>query len=258
MNNLDYKEFYQRNLPHIQPNGATLFITFHLSGALPKQVIEKLRHEQNDLKQLLAKTRSNDQKERDAIKLQFARRRFEIIETSLDREDKGPHWLKDQSIAELVSDALRYRDGKVYRLDAYTVMSNHVHVVFAPLAIAATENQSQSRVGHSEPEYHSMASILHSLKSYTANQANSLLNRKGEFWEHESYDHYIRDSSEWRRIVDYVLNNPVKAGLVQNWQDWPWSYSQPNSAESELGSAWNKLAACSTTFCTARTSGEVL
>ena len=82
MSNLDYKEFYQRNLPHFQPKGATLFITFHLAGALPKHVIEKLRNEQNNLKQLIAKTRSSDQKERDAIKLQFARRRFEIIETS--------------------------------------------------------------------------------------------------------------------------------------------------------------------------------
>ena len=65
---------------------------------------------------------------------------------------------------------------------------------------------------------------MHSLKSYTAKEANKVLNRTGEFWEHESYDHYVRDEAGHERIVKYILQNPVKAKLVENWQDWRWSY----------------------------------
>ena len=65
---------------------------------------------------------------------------------------------------------------------------------------------------------------MQSLKGYTARKANQLLGRSGAFWHHESYDHCVRNSNEWRRIVNYVLNNPVKAGLVDEWEKWRWSY----------------------------------
>jgi hypothetical protein len=73
--------------------------------------------------------------------------------------------------------------------------------------------------------------ILHSLKRHTAREANRLLNRTGSFWEHESYDHYVRDRAEWERIVNYVINNPVKAGLVADWSKWPYSYHRERKEE---------------------------
>jgi REP element-mobilizing transposase RayT len=66
--------------------------------------------------------------------------------------------------------------------------------------------------------------IMKSLKGYTAHEANRLLGRKGEFWEAESYDHFVRDDTELARIINYVLNNPVKAGLVKDWRDWKWNW----------------------------------
>ena len=51
-----------------------------------------------------------------------------------------------------------------------------------------------------------------------------MLKREGAFWQSESYDHVVRNDVELKRIIAYVLNNPVKAGLVENWQDWPYSY----------------------------------
>jgi REP element-mobilizing transposase RayT len=68
--------------------------------------------------------------------------------------------------------------------------------------------------------------ILHSLKSWTASEANTLLNRTGQFWQHESYDHVVRSGEEFDRIVNYVLQNPVKAGLVTNWQEWRWNWKR--------------------------------
>ena len=73
-------------------------------------------------------------------------------------------------------------------------------------------------------EYHSLAVIIQSLKGYTAFKANRLLGSEGEFWAHESYDHWIRNDVEWQRTVAYVLNNPLKAGYVERWQDWEWSF----------------------------------
>ena len=90
-------------------------------------------------------------------------------------------------------------------------MPNHVHALFRPL---------EKSDGH----YHALQTILHSLKRHTARQANKVLGREGAFWQHESYDHVVRDQKEWERIVAYVINNPVKAGLVENWQDWPWTW----------------------------------
>ena len=66
--------------------------------------------------------------------------------------------------------------------------------------------------------------ILQDLKKYTARKCNKLLNRSGSFWQHESYDHVIRNEEELNKIVEYILNNPVKAKLVENPYDWKWSY----------------------------------
>lgn len=91
-------------------------------------------------------------------------------------------------------------------------MPNHVPLVFTPLP---KDNSD---------DYHSLASIMHSLKRYTSRQANKILGRTGQFWQHESYDHVVRDKAELERIILYVINNPVSAGLAQDWRDWPWTY----------------------------------
>jgi len=69
-----------------------------------------------------------------------------------------------------------------------------------------------------------LPTILHSLKRHTAYQANLLLGRRVQFLQDESYDHVVRDEAEYNRIVTYVLNNPVKAGLAASWDKWRWNY----------------------------------
>jgi hypothetical protein len=61
-------------------------------------------------------------------------------------------------------------------------------------------------------------------KSYTAVKANRILKRKGQFWHHESYDHYIRNEDELYKIINYILNNPVKAGLIGDYREWPYKW----------------------------------
>ena len=161
---------------------------------------------------------------------QWKRQWFLKFEKMLDKAQNGPLWLKDERIAKEVAESLHYRDGKVYRLDAHCIMANHVHVVFTPLAIQSTKIDAVDLQDNTPQTnslcYNTLSSIMQSLKGYTARKANQLLGRRGTFWHHESYDHVVRNASEWQRIITYVLNNPVKAGLVNEWTKWEWSYYQ--------------------------------
>ena len=69
-------------------------------------------------------------------------------------------------------------------------------------------------------DLHNLPKIMQSLKRHTARQANLILGRKGSFWQDESYDHVIRNNEEYIRTVNYVLENPVKGGLVSKWEEW--------------------------------------
>ncbi|MDQ1637168.1 MAG: REP-associated tyrosine transposase [Pyrinomonadaceae bacterium] len=209
MSQLDYKASYHRNLPHIQPPGATLFVTFRLAGSLPRVVIAQWQKEQRWLSHL-AKTNPSYHRR---VKDDFERKWFAKFEEILDGAAVGPVWLRDEPIAAIVADSLHHRHGKAYRLDAFSIMGNHVHAVIKPLSVLGDEDLDQS-----------ISAILQSLKGYTSFKCNRVLGREGEFWAHESYDHWNRDNDEWHRIVAYVLNNPVKAGCVKRWQDWRWNY----------------------------------
>ncbi len=212
MGNLDYKPHYRRNLPHIQPPSATLFVTFRLAGSLPRAALDEAAQLKAQLDKDLARIPGPDERRR--REHEFQRQRFARLEKHLDAAETGPTWLRAAPLAQVVADAMRRLDGTVYRLEAYCLMPNHVHTVFAPRQVSQADGSC----------CHSLASIMHALKGGTAYQANQLLGRTGAFWEHESYDHYVRDERELERIILYVLGNPVKAGLVADWQAWPWSY----------------------------------
>jgi len=115
-------------------------------------------------------------------------------------EGMGKCWLREERHARIVADALRFFDGDRYHLSAWCVMPNHVHVVVEPLG------------------EHALPGILHSWKSYTANEINRALHVRGQLWEPEYYDHLIRDECDFHAQVTYVLENPTKAGL----KDWKW------------------------------------
>lgn len=232
MGNFDYKPFYRRNLPHIQPPGATFFVTFHLAGSLPRSVLQQRKSEKSRLLNLKSKSHTAPDEhmafEQKQKYDQWERQWFRKIEKTLDNAQSGPVWLKDDRIAKEVVDSMHYLDGKVYRLDAYCIMANHVHVVFTPLPLQSSQTDAvdldDTGAQTNSLCYNTLSAIMQSLKGYTARKANQILGRRGAFWQHESYDHCVRDSDERRRIVTYVLNNPVKAGLVDEWEKWRWSY----------------------------------
>ena len=200
MSNLRFREFYRRRLPHIQMAGATYFITFRLANSLPVETLESLRAESQKIKNLPAEQAFL------AHEHWFAR-----YDDFLDRIVCGESFLKDGKIADMVAESIKFRNDKIYDLAAFSVMPNHAHLVCTPLE-------------KSTSVFYGLTEILHSLKRHTARQANLLLGRTGAFWQDESYDHIVRDEAELERIIKYVLYNPVKAGLVDDWSQWQWSY----------------------------------
>jgi REP element-mobilizing transposase RayT len=211
MSNLDHRLFHRRHLPHYQPPGATLFVTFRLAKSIPAEPLRRLRDETEHREQKLASIPDPLERARAAYRL--ARRMFGKWDALLDNPASGPFWLRQDNIAQIIAASLRQRDGTIFDLHAYCIMPNHVHVVFQPLSTASGRQPA-------------LPAIMHSLKRFTAREANRRLGRAGGFWQHESYDHVVRDDDEWRRIVTYVIDNPVKAGLAHRREDWRWSYSR--------------------------------
>ncbi len=167
------------HLPHLEKEGGTYFVTFRLADAVrPTRTVSPNR-------------RAIDP--------------ATVTEQAEPPLTLGSCILRRPEVADLVQSALRHFDGQRYRLDAWCVMPNHVHVVFAP---------------HAE---WSLSRILHSWKSYTANQINAVLGTTGTIWESESFDHLIRTPDDWQKFITYTESNPVKAGLCDRPEHWPFS-----------------------------------
>ena len=152
---------------------------------------------------------------------------FVWMDRYLDTTRTGPMYLAQEPIAHVVVESLRR--GVLlghYDLAAYAILSNHVHVLLLP-KIAPSR-------------------LLQSWKGVTARQANLILGRTGEaFWQAEYYDHWVREEGEWKRIVAYIEDNPVKAGLVQRAEDYRWSSASQRAegAETSLGAADTSVCA---------------
>jgi REP element-mobilizing transposase RayT len=197
-------------LPHWEKDNATYFITFRLADSLPQSVLDRIESE----RQAIVKTAVGLRRDLSADeRARIQRLSTPVIERFLDSGAGACH-LQNSTIAEEVANALRYFDGKRYRLFAWCVMPNHVHVV-ARLFPGQT-----------------LATVVHSWKSFSAKRANRILGINGVFWQKEYYDHLIRSEGEFERAIRYVNENPAKARL----KDWKWVWvggwdTHPTAAE---------------------------
>ncbi len=201
-------DFHRRNLPHIQPLGGTFFVTYNLAGSIPKEVLARWAAEYEEQKSAILRTSENKDDDLERLgKLDFAKR-----DKFFDSYTGGNHYLKSDSLAQIVADTLHYWDNKCLELYSYCIMSNHVHVAFRLFGEEEID----------KPRY--LQEVMHSIKLFSASQCNKLLGETGAFWQHESYDRLVRNSAELKRIMIYIANNPVKAGLCSEMKDWKWSY----------------------------------
>jgi putative transposase len=178
-----FKGWYaSKNLPHCDAPGRTQYISYRLADSMP------------------ASRRSEWEA---FLELEDESEKLRKIEAYLDRGYGACH-LRDARVAEVVQGNWWHHDGMKYRLLAWVVMPNHVHVLY-------------------EAWQTPMGEVLKSWKSYTAKEANKLLRTQGTFWAEDYFDRFVRDEKHLQRVVRYIENNPVKAGLARTPEEWVWS-----------------------------------
>ena len=204
--------FFRRNLPHWQPLGASFFLTYRLAGTLPRQTLSVLEEERERLDSLPRECAYSPKE----WQMRIERQLFARWDECLDR-DTRIQWLADPRVAAVVRDNLYHHAGSKYSLLAYVIMPNHVHILIKPEPAWERRFEDESRAMY---ERGPLSATLHSLRSYTAKEANRILGRTGVFWQGEAYDHWVRNNAEFERIVYYIESNPVNAGLVACAEDW--------------------------------------
>ena len=212
-----FKSFYRNRLPHLAPVGGCFFVTFRLSNSLPNAVYNKIVAEYT--KALKAPQTSEDSVANDIL-IKTYNKYFHQIDSLLDQETKG--LLQKEEIAKIISDRLDLFDGKYYNLIAYSIMPNHVHVL---LDFGLQVINEDGLVANEKPNHYvQLDQVMRLIKGDTSFMINKKLNRSGQLWAKDSYDRLVRDLKEREHVIRYILDNPVKARLVNGWKEWPYTY----------------------------------
>jgi Rad3-related DNA helicase/REP element-mobilizing transposase RayT len=183
-------------LPHWTKQGGVYAVTFRLADSLPTHVLQEWQR----AREAITATASQMNRPLSADEL---KRLDELHSEKVDRYLDAGHGscaLKRADVAQLVASTLEKFDSAQYRLLSWSIMPNHVHLVLQPLG------------GIELPR------TMHSIKSWTAKEANKILGKTGPFWQAEYYDHLIRDDAELVHHAEYAFRNPEHAGL----NDWAW------------------------------------
>jgi REP element-mobilizing transposase RayT len=167
---------YRRRMPYMDAPGLPVFVTWRLFGSLPPE----RAFPNEDLSTGEA---------------------FAAFDRLLDNAREGPMHLRRPEIARLVCDSLAH---PACTLHAYTVMPNHVHVLWTPSI--------------------SLATLIGKVKGATAHAANLVLGTTGKpFWQADYFDRLVQTAEAFVKIQHYIEWNPVKAGLVARPEDFEWS-----------------------------------
>jgi len=195
------------NLPRWQCNDAIYHISFRLADSVPQSVCERWLRERECL---IASAKQHGKEFSEETERETERKAqylySEQIEKYLD-VGYGKCYLNKTEIARLVANSFTHFDNMRYRLHAWCVMPNHVHVIVEAM-----------------PD-HDLSKIIHSWKSYTAHRANEILGLIGTFWQKDAYNHIIRSKKEYFFQMQYVWENPEKATL----HNWPWRWKAASS-----------------------------
>ncbi len=162
-------------LPHYSVADVYQFVTFRLNDSLPKVRLLEL---ENELLKLPLSARESERRRR--------------IESLLDR-GFGSCVLQESNVAAIVERALFHFQDERYRIHAWVIMPNHVHVLLMLF------------------EGISLSAVVHSWKSFSSREINFLLKRTGPFWQRDYFDRYIRDERHYCNTVAYIEAHPVLA-----------------------------------------------
>ncbi|MEA3496856.1 MAG: transposase, partial [Bacteroidota bacterium] len=187
----DEIEIKEGKLPHWQQKEVFYHVTFRLADSIPKEKAEQLKIDRENWQK-----KNKDKKDYSKDEWKEYNRLFNERVEQWMNAGYGSCLLKKKENATIVANAIKYFAGDRYILDEWVVMPNHVHVLVKPIA----DNK--------------LSNILHSWKSFTANEINKFENLSGQLWMHESYDHIVRNEDALKAIRHYIRQNPTKANIV--------------------------------------------
>ena len=187
---------YYRHLPHWRQEGATYFVTFRLADSLPKAKLVELKNLRAYWEQAHPEPRSEQDWEMHAKEV------IRRTEACSD-EGHGACHFKERRWADDLRDRLHHFHGVRYQLNCWVIMPNHCHLILRPF------------------DGHELEDLIGAMKGVTARHINTALGQSGELWEQECFDRIIRDTVHLQRIVQYIGDNPEKAGLPRDqWFRW--------------------------------------
>jgi REP-associated tyrosine transposase len=189
--------FTRRNLPHLEVDGGRYFVTVRCADSLPNDVVGRLEEFHRDQ---CATDRPSDQR------APIQRRYFRTMEKYLD-SGLGKCVLRDPIAAEALASEFRLLAEWRISVPHFSIMPNHWHAVVAP----------------AEGCTHVLSEVMKRLKGRSAKTIRRRCGGNGPVWQREWFDRWIRNEAEMARIIAYIRNNPVTAGLVRTWQDHPWT-----------------------------------
>ena len=217
-------DFHSRGyLPHIE-NKMLQVITFRLYDSVPREIIEMWRSalalQENTAGDAGEGARAPREERNAGAPARNRREEQKKLRRLIDDyEDKGygQCFFQDDRIAELMESTLFHYEGRHYHLVRWVIMPNHIHVLIELLPGVT------------------LSTILQEWKSSTAHIANKLLGRNGVFWMPEYYDRFIRDQHHLKRAIEYIDNNPVKAGLADTPSSYRWSSAYHDAVDAGEG-----------------------
>jgi type I restriction enzyme R subunit len=219
---MDREVIRRRHLPHWDVPNAMYFVTTCLEGSIPAQGLLELTRFRAELRRRPKPAHLTEEEwGSHRWKLNFA-----CLEEWLDRQP-ARRVLEEPALAQAVVDSMYHFAGERYDLFAYVVMPSHLHWLFQPLSAWVETDTDPYRTPRER--------ITYSLNRFTGTRCNRLLRVNGSFWQTESYDHWVRDVDELERIIRYIEENPVKAGLVETAEQWRFSSAW---ARKLKGTAW--------------------
>ena len=192
-------------LPHRPFRHVPMHVIYRLKDSIPSQVLRYVHEDYSAHSASIAHQGDSAEATRRQV--------YEVlIEDALHEKSNGPYHLSDPRIAEIVVDSWRWlAANRGIRVHAVCVMGNHVHVL----------------AGSKDGLCVSAGQIMRDHKSHTGLAANRILGTVGEpFWEVSYFDRDVRPGM-FSTVMWYVLNNPVAAGLVEHWEQWPHTYLNP-------------------------------
>ncbi len=187
---------YKRHLPHWRQSGATYAVTFRQADSIPQVQLQSLKH----WRAIWEKQHSLPRSE--ICWQQFAQEITGKTDRWMD-EGYGTCLFQESRFSRVMSDSLLHFQSQRHFTSCFVVMPNHVHAVIRPMMGFELED------------------CLQRIKQYVATHVNRELKRRGPLWANESHDRIVRDEEHLWNVVQYIGQNPRRAGIpVARWVRW--------------------------------------